>query len=175
MDFATVFRRVDAFLSGHGAPCAVIGGLALAAYGRARATFDLDLVVPAEHQQALLGFLASEGFETLHVSPGYSNHLHPDARFGRLDVVYVGAATASEVFGNCRTLEITPGLTAPVPRPEHLIAMKLLALKNDPDRTLQELADVRNLLRLEGIDRALVATYFDRHGLRDKFDELCAG
>ena len=33
----------------------------------------------------------------------------------------------------------------PVPRPEHLAAMKVLAIKNDPSRTFQDLADLRSM------------------------------
>lgn len=60
----------------------------------------------------------------------------------------------------------------PVPRPEHLVAMKVAAMKNDPGRTFQEMTDIRFLLRLPGVDRAMAASYFERHGLRDRLDEI---
>lgn len=60
----------------------------------------------------------------------------------------------------------------PVPRPEHLVAMKVHAMKNDPALTLQDLADVRFLLALPGVDRDEVRGYFERAGLGDRLDAL---
>jgi hypothetical protein len=50
--------------------------------------------------------------------------------------------------------------------------MKVLAIKNDPTRALQDLADIRFLLTLPGVDRQEVRSYFARHGLETRFDEL---
>ncbi len=64
------------------------------------------------------------------------------------------------------------GLKVPVPRPEHLAAMKVLAMKNDPGRTFQELADIRNLMRQPDFDRDELRRSFDKHGLLGRFREL---
>ena len=45
-------------------------------------------------------------------------------------------------------------------------------MKNDPRRTLGEMEDIRFILTLRGIDEAEVRGYFDRAGLRDRYDEL---
>ena len=50
--------------------------------------------------------------------------------------------------------------------------MKVHAMKHDPARTLQELADIRLLLGLPGVDEDEVRGYFERAGLRDRFDAL---
>jgi hypothetical protein len=47
-------------------------------------------------------------------------------------------------------MKIFPGTTLLVPRPEHLAAMKVQAMKNDPSRTFQDLADIQALLSLPG-------------------------
>ena len=66
-----------------------------------------------------------------------------------------------------------PGdVEVPVPRPEHLAALKVVALKNAPSRELQDLADIRYLLTLPGVDRIEVRGYFERHGLESRFDEI---
>jgi hypothetical protein len=59
-----------------------------------------------------------------------------------------------------------------VPKPEHLAALKITAMKNDPARALQDMADVRFLLTLPGVDRIQIRDYFDRQGMRDRFDDL---
>ena len=45
-------------------------------------------------------------------------------------------------------------------------------MKNDPGRTFQEMADIRFLLQLPMVDRREVKGYFERHGLRERFDDL---
>jgi hypothetical protein len=48
-------------------------------------------------------------------------------------------------FGRCvRALALGERLL-PVPRPEHLAAMKVQAMKSDPGRTLREMADIQFL------------------------------
>lgn len=172
MNFATVLGVVAGFLDEHGYRYAVIGGIALAAYGLARTTVDVDLAVESAAQDDLIRFLESRGYETLNRSRGYSNHLHPDSERGSLDFVYVGGETADRLFAAFRRLQGPGGTEIPVPKPEHLAALKVLAMKNDPGRTFQEMADIRFLLTLSGVDRGEVRGYFERHGLKDRFDEL---
>lgn len=59
-----------------------------------------------------------------------------------------------------------------VPRPEHLAAMKVHAMKNDPGRAFQELADIRFLLQLDGVDEGEIREYFEKAGLDERFDEI---
>jgi hypothetical protein len=63
-------------------------------------------------------------------------------------------------------------LQALVPRPEHLAAMKVLAMRNDPARTFQEMSDIRHLLTLPGVDEQEIRGYFAKHGLESRFDEI---
>ena len=172
VDFGAVLRMVSTFLEGMGTRFALIGGVALAAYGLARTTLDLDLLVESRGQDDLIAFLEANGFATLHRSTGYSNHLHPDSARGRLDCVYVGGPTGEQLFAACRIARAPGGLELPLPKPEHLAALKVVAMKNDPGRTFQEMADIRFLLRLPQVDRQEIKGYFERHGLRERFDDL---
>ena len=172
MDTAAVVGRLSAFFSESQRRFAAIGGYGLLAHGIQRATFDLDLVVEKEAQDELIAFLEAMGYDTLHRSSGYSNHLHRDADLGRLDFVYVDRETAESLFAGCSRMEILSGITVPVPRPEHLAAMKVQAIKNDPTRKLQDLADIRLLARLPGVDRDEIREYFDRVGLAELYEEI---
>ena len=172
MDFARVLESVCGFLDEQEVRYAVVGGLGLAAYGMARTTLDVDLVVDGEAQEELIVFLSGLGYRTLHRSEGYSNHEHPDPDWGGVDIVYVRGETSERLFAGTRTVLGPRGRELPVPRPEHLAAMKVLAMKNDPTRTFQELADIRFLLELPGVDRGEVRGYFERHGLAERYREL---
>jgi hypothetical protein len=148
----------------------VIGGVAMAAYGMLRTTVDLDFVVAASATDDLLRFMESRGYETLRAVGGYSNHRHPDPLWGRVDFMYVSGETADKLFANCRAGLGPRGQAIPLPKPEHLAAMKALAIKNDPGRLFQDLADIRFLLALDGVDRAEIRSYLDRHGVTADID-----
>ncbi len=172
MDFHRVLQTLGRVFGERDVRFGVIGGVALAAYGIARMTVDLDLVVDGEAQEEAVNILESAGFETLHRSRGYSNHRHADSAFGRVDVVFVRGETCRRVFAESRRIAGPGGQEITVPSPEHLAAMKVLAMKNDPDRLWQDLADVRHLLTLPGVDRRAIRTSFDKHGLGERFREL---
>ena len=129
-------------------------------------------VVEADAQPLVIELVETLGYETLHRSTGYSNHLHADTALGRVDFVYVGGETAHKLFAGSRVQPGPGGFEVPVPRPEHLAAMKVQAMKNDPSRSLQELSDIRFLLALPGVDRTEVQGYFEKHGLLSRFEEL---
>ena len=86
--------------------------------------------------------------------------------------MYVEPDTADALFSAARPFPGPAGRSVLVPKPEHLAAMKVLAMKNDPARTFQDLADVRFLLTLPGVNRDEVRGYFVRHGLERRFHEL---
>ena len=109
---------------------------------------------------------------TLHRSSGYSNHRHVDRARGRVDFMYVRNHTAERVFASVRQLPGPGGRVIPIAKPEHLIAMKVQAIRDAPERTWQDLADIGYLLRLEGLDREEVRGYFVRAGLEEKWHEL---
>lgn len=159
-------------LDERGHPYAVVGALALHAYGHSRATFDLDVVTAAAAQAELVELLQALGYETLHLSPGYSSHQHEQADWGGIDVVYVDTQTAGLLFPACPRRLRLGDREAPVPRAEHLAAMKVQAMRNDPSRLLPDLADVQYLLRLPGTDRDEVRGYFEMAGLRGWYDRL---
>jgi len=172
LDFGQVASHVLPVLEEHGYPCAVVGGLGLHAYGHSRVTFDLDLLTLSKAQEMLVPHLERLGYRTLHVSAGFSNHSHSDPEWGGLDVIYVDEDTASRLFAaSSRTLELG-GREVPVPSAEHLIAMKVQAMRNDPSRELQDLADIQYLLGLPETSREKARGYFERAGLMDWYGKL---
>ena len=172
MEFSKVIDMIADFMEQEDVPFALVGAFALHAYGLSRATADLDFVTQSRVQERVIAFLESQGYETLHASPGYSNHLHADSSMGRVDFVYVGGETSRRLLGGSGTTLRFGDRDLPVPRVEHLVAMKVHAMKNDPGRALQEMADIRVLLQLEGIDRDEVRGYFETAGLIEKYDEI---
>lgn len=172
MQFDEVLRTFASFFDREGIRYAIAGGLAIHAWGHSRTTQDIDFVVEGNQQHRVIAFAESVGYRTLYASSGYSNHEHPEETFGRVDLLYVYGETAERVFAEAGHRLVAGDVHAPVPRPEHLIAMKVQAIKNAPRRVSIDVPDIEFLLRLPGIDRLQVRDYFDRAGLLRIYDVL---
>jgi hypothetical protein len=172
LNIKTVLENLICFFAEQKIDFALIGAFALQAYGYVRATQDIDFVVRCEEQERVVRFLESLGYETLHRSEGFSNHLHPLASLGRIDLVCVAGETACAIFSGSRQIPIFESLCVPVVRPEHLVALKIFAMKNDPARSFREMADIQQLLKITEIDIDEIKGYFEKYGQLEKFSEL---
>lgn len=172
MNLRQTLETMSAFFTREEIPFLVVGALGLHGYGLSRATYDVDLMVGSAAQPRVVGYLESVGYRTLHASAGFSNHVHPEPERGRVDVLYVGGETEREVFAGAVRREVLPGLGLPVPRAEHLAAMKVHAMHNDPDRVLQEMGDIRYLMQLPDVDRDEIRQAFAKRGLLDRYREI---
>jgi hypothetical protein len=172
MDFEKVLDLISGFFDDRERPWAVVGGLAMVAYGFGRTTLDVDILASGSDQDALVGFLETQGYSTIHRSTGFSNHRSDEPERGQVDVIYVRGATEESLFAAISMKSIGPGRVIPVPSPEHLAALKAFAIRNDPMRVAGELEDIRFLLGLHGIDTEAVHDAIRRYGLEELLDRL---
>lgn len=171
MSLQNRFRIMTDFFVRESIDYALVGAFALAAYGYSRATSDVDFLTRYEHQARIIAYLESLGFETLHQSAGYSNHLLA-LEHARFDFVYVDAQTATTIFSAIRQLPVLGDLELPVVSPEHLVMMKLFAVRNDPPRKFKELGDIREILLRQRMDLDSLRSHFQRAGLIEAFEEI---
>lgn len=174
MSIKEQFKVFANFCETHKIPFAVAGAFALHGYGYTRATSDLDFVVTAKSQAALIQFLESLGYETVASSQGFSHHIHV-LQGARIDLIYVEADTADKMFASVTRIALFEDLELPVVSPLHLVAIKLFAIKNDPTRKLKDLADIRELLERTAVDMAKVRDCFAHYGFEEYFSEVSAG
>jgi hypothetical protein len=172
VEFDEVLRTFGQFFEREGIRYALVGGLAVNAWGRVRPTKDADFAVDQSNQRRVIAFAESVGYETTHVATGFSNHIHPDPAMGRVDFMYLDPVTAAKVFAAASTKTVIGGGVAPVASAEHLAMMKAIAMKNFPHRTLFEGEDVRLLLNVPGVDRTAIRDYYARHGLLELFNAI---
>src|SRR5215510_9096071 len=94
---------------------------------------------------------------------------------GRVDFMYVQGETAEKLFASAKALPGPGGRSILVPKPEHLIAMKVQAMRDAPERAWQDLVDIAYLFQLDGVNRDEVRQYFERAGLAERWHELTQG
>lgn len=171
MQFAEVLRTFARFFEREGIRYAVAGGHALVSWGHQRPTYDLDFAVDGTRSAGVIAYAESLGYETTYASEGFSNHYHPEKTLGHVDFLYLYGHTAVALFDGAESRPVM-GIELPVLNPEHLIAMKVRAMKTTPLRVLIDAPDIAFLLTLPGLDRGRVREYFAEHGLLRIFDEL---
>jgi predicted nucleotidyltransferase len=130
----------------------VIGAHALNAYGTPRATVDVDLLVCKNDRQTWIALLEAEGFK-LKDDPGtFLQFSPPYGTEWPLDVMMVNEQTFIKMLNAARTVPVL-GIMALVPNAEHLVALKLHALKHGHIKRFdKDMADVIRLIQNAGIE-----------------------
>ena len=149
---------------------AIIGAFALYGYGYVRATKDVDFITRLQYESNIVAFLESLGFETLHRSESFSNHLHPIGA-ARVDIMYVDGKTADEILSSTKEMILFNNVTVPVVSAEHLVALKLFAGQNNSERLFKELSDIKELLARSKVNPLTVKNYFAKYGMEKYYDE----
>lgn len=165
-------RQLQELLQAFDAACvavALIGGLALAPHRVVRATRDVDLLVDASLADTVDGVVTALGYRCLHRSADAANYLRRDER---VDFLFAHRPVALELLAGAQ-LRPTPFGDLRVISLEGLIAFKLQALVNDPERG-QDLEDIRALLRANAtsVDLDQLRNYFRLFGREALLDEL---
>ena len=140
--------------SGHGA--ALVGGLAVSARAEPRFTRDVDLAVAVVNDaqaEALVGEFRGHGYQVVALVEQEATKRLATVRLGPpgvmsegvvLDLLFASSGIEPEVTKEAEPIELVEGLTVPVARLGHLVALKLLS-RDDRQRP-QDLADLRMLL-----------------------------
>ena len=154
-------------------PLFLAGAFALQAYGLSRATADLDLVSGKAFRSRITSFLESLGFEEHSRAPGFSAYFHPLG--GRLDLIWVEEETLKKIEKEARKCRIVPEVEFPVLSPRHLAALKIFAVKNDPERIFREWSDLLWLLRADLVSLEEMRALAERYGVSEILHRLDSG
>jgi len=155
-DLETILRGIQSELERLGKKWSLVGGLAVVVRGEPRFTRDADLAIAVENDaeaESLVRGLQGQGYSVFATVEQQATdrlatvRLIPpgqDAEGIVLDLLFASSGIEPEVTAAAELLEVLPGLTLPVARTGHLIALKVLS--RDDDRRPTDLADLRSLI-----------------------------
>jgi hypothetical protein len=175
MDAVRLMTLLRPVLDASGARWAIAGGVAMSIFGSPRVTYDLDIVVETAGHRFLLAQVGSLGFEVLYDSDAFTNFLHPDPELGRMDLLWTAPHTSALLFAEAMSRTAPDGFPALLPSPEHMVEMKVQAIKNRPTRVFRDGADLQVLLALPEMDHNKARATFARHGLAELYDRVRVG
>ena len=152
----------------------VIGGLAINHYGYSRDTSDLDFFISLNERPDWMQLLAKFGYANFHDGGNFIQYDAPDKNAWPVDLMLVQEKTFAPILEASLEAEFF-GVKTRVPRLEHLIALKLHALKNTRmHRFLKDFLDVENLIRINKLDLGSkkVRDLFERYGTQDLYEKI---
>ena len=146
-------------LETEGISYAIIGGFALAAYGVARATQDIDILIDENDADRAKEQLTQAGFKIVFST---EEVLHFSG-VGQLDILLARRPLAKEILRDAKRIGEFPG---PVVSAEAIIGLKIQAYKNEPRREFRDKADIQSLISNESLqlDYDKIKTYADLFG-----------
>lgn len=154
MDRGKRIQSVVQLIEAHGHRCAIVGGIAVTIRSRERFTKDIDFAVAVANDadaEALVRAFKHANYGIEQVLENTAKRLLATVRFsvpgGRvepeLDLLFASSGIEAETVAEAESIEVLPGVVAPVARLHHLIAMKVLA---ESDVREQDRVDLRLLV-----------------------------
>ena len=152
MEYHSIFDLVGKEFKAAKLSYALIGGFAINAYGVSRNTGDIDFLVDKADYPQVLEILKKADYKEAYGQDSFARLQSSKPRFMDLDCVFVEKETLQEIIRNGRKIQLV-GNEFVVPSLEHLIALKLHAIKNNPKlREFKDLPDIIRLIRKNNMD-----------------------
>lgn len=154
---------IAASLDQIGVKYALVGGLAVSAWGKARLTKDIDLKVNidrqnlAAFQHSLLGQYRPLSEEALAAAPAMGLLFLLDRDDVRIDLMLLDTSFDEKVLERAQPVELAPGEIYPVASPEDIIVYKLLSTRP------HDLADAASIVKRQGknLDRRYLRRWLE--------------
>ena len=158
----------------------VIGGLAVNFHGYARDTADLDLLIGRDDRERWLRLFFSLAYSVYRDADTFVQLSPPQAGAWPVGLMLVKEATLEPMLTAGIEVEMY-GVQLLIPTLEHLLALKLHALKHGHlERHSKDFLDVENLVRINKVDlrSERIRQLFLKYGtleLYEKVSRTCAG
>jgi predicted nucleotidyltransferase len=165
---------IDREASDRGLRYLVIGGLAVNVYGYSRDTSDLDFFVSQNARVEWMNLLEKFEYKNFHDGGNFIQFEAPNKSAWPVDLMLVQERTFAPIFQACVDADIF-GVKTRIPSLEHLIVLKLHALKNTRmQRFLKDFLDVENLIRINQLDikSKEIRELFDKYGTSDLYEKI---
>ncbi|HXV27739.1 MAG TPA: nucleotidyl transferase AbiEii/AbiGii toxin family protein [bacterium] len=147
MEYPTVFDLIAAEFKKAGISAVLVGGFALNAYKVTRQTADIDFLVTQRDYQKVALLLKNDGYRESAVTDLFARFENDVVKYLDIDLLFVDEGTLEKIKKSGKNFKIA-GHSFVIPSIEHLIAMKLHAIKQQPkERELKDMVDIIELIR----------------------------
>lgn len=128
-------------------PALLIGGFAMQQYGVSRQTFDVAMLITHSQKQLMESSLLEAGYTAIAETRSFVRYRCDNLYLMDIDVLLVDSGTLDKMLTESTAVSVDD-VDLRVPSLAHLIALKLHAVSNNPERSTKDLADISELLRV---------------------------
>lgn len=129
-------------------PIALIGAMALAAYGLPRYTSDIDLLTEIQYQHRIVLIFEGMGYTCFQKTDRFAQFDSDMGVLGNIDLMFVSTTDGKDILERCVLVSDDMAGDVPIIQPSDYIILKLMAIANTPDRRLQDEGDIVSVLKL---------------------------
>jgi len=152
MRYPTIFHLFSSVFSKAGAACVLIGGYAVNYYKLSRQTADVDFLITKEDFEKISSLLEKEGFKKDYEQEVFARFSGRGTHLMDIDFMFVDKDTLDKIIKEGKEASIARQKFI-VPSLNHLIALKLHAIKYNPGiREYKDLPDIIQLIRINRLD-----------------------
>jgi hypothetical protein len=169
-----LFVQLNEAATDQGLAFLVIGGHAVVEHGFQRGTEDVDILVCKDDRPRWLRLVEDLGYRVFHDGGSFIQFEAPDPSAWDLDVMFVAAETLARLRAEAQPARVE-GVCVSVPSLEHLLSLKVHALKHGHGlRVLKDLTDVAELLAANRVDPSApwVRALFERYGDLETYERV---
>jgi len=162
-------------------PFAVIGAIALGLYGFPRFTSDIDLITESRLWPKLDSIMEKLGYSCYQKTDAFAQFESELGAMGYIDFMFVNTPDGLNILNRSIVVEDELLGKIPVVQPTDYIILKLMAIANNPDRSIKDEADLSAFIQLyqnrllpdffEPLNRARIYLFADRFGQKKLIDK----
>ena len=123
----------------------LIGAMALGVYGLPRYTSDIDLLTEAVYWPKIALLMPQLGYECYQKTDFFAQFDSEMGIYGKVDFMFVTTQDGRDIISRSVSIEDEIFGKIPVIQPSDYVILKLMAIANNPDRTIQDEADLSRL------------------------------
>jgi len=158
-------------------PFCLIGAMALGVYGLPRYTSDIDLLAEKRHWPKIDSLMKKLGYECYQESDFFAQFDSELGVYGKVDFMFVNTEDGRNILERRVLVEDDIFGRISVIQPSDYIILKLMAIANNPHRSIKDESDLSVLLDLhannllseyfEVLDVDRILLFADRFGLKE--------
>jgi len=151
MNERSVFHLIAEVTKKEGLPCLLIGGYAVNYYKVSRQTGDVDFLITRKDFDKISSVLRKAGYKEMIVQDNFAQFESTRISLQDVDFMFVDEDTLDKILKDSQKIKLVKKDFL-VPSLNHLIALKLHAIKGSPKlRLIKDLPDIINLIRVNKI------------------------
>lgn len=144
-------KRILSILCGHlsekRVPHAIIGAMALSLYGMPRFTADIDLLSDEMYRKTVLNAMKRLGYVCFQDAGPFAQFDSDLGVYGRVDFIFINTDEGRAILDRAIDIDEEVMGCVPVVQPTDYAVLKLMAIANNHDRKMRDMADLEILFR----------------------------